>query len=333
MSNTIDQAARAWLNRNGGDFQQWQGEEFIATCIKQGINCNVDDVTAYIAGGRLVFIVEAATHVRRAQETGLLIGIECRTIVREGDRSIIAVAKVHRHVKLPHSEPAIYEAHTYRHEVNVKQWADDLGKCNSIWKSRPESMAMKCAKVAALKDAFAGELIGLDHQYENTDAPTVSNHGAGGPNAAPRTPPPQAAPPKSRGAAAGRSAIQAFVDHARDTAAQHSASPSMALTSAASDHGYTPGDVESIAKRLFGVGTAQLSQTQAGRVVAGLGRKLATAAQWSELCGLRDAFTAGGGDFGALLKGQGYDAPLKIISQDEAAVLIGAVEPLVREAA
>ena len=124
-------------------------KEFLRCCIATGLNPKYDGVVAYPSAGRLVFIVEHDTMIQRASRTGELKGMESGTRIRE-DGGVIAWAKVYRGEGRDMFAAA----------VDVAQWQAAHPR-SPFWKSRPQSMAEKCARVMAVKLAFAAEFQGL----------------------------------------------------------------------------------------------------------------------------------------------------------------------------
>jgi len=143
----IEAGCREFLKKEKGLIPL--AKEFLRCCEATGLNPRYDGVVAYPSSGRLVFIVEHDTMIQRAAQTGDLQGIESGTRIRE-DSAVVAWAKVYRGES----------KNMFAAEVDVAQWQAAHPR-SPFWKSRPQSMAEKCARVMAVKLAFAAEFQGL----------------------------------------------------------------------------------------------------------------------------------------------------------------------------
>ena len=143
----IEAGCREFLKKEKGLIPL--AKEFLRCCEATGLNPRYDGVVAYPSSGRLVFIVEHDTMIQKAAQTGDLKGIESGTRIRE-DSAVVAWAKVYRGEGRD----------MFAAEVDVAQWQAAHPR-SPFWKSRPQSMAEKCARVMAVKLAFAAEFQGL----------------------------------------------------------------------------------------------------------------------------------------------------------------------------
>ena len=138
----------------------------VAYCVRAQLDPEREGVTWYEAKGKLVVVVHHDTYVARAAATGEFGGMRswCEVRGRESwtdgegvvhdTEIVIAKAEVVR-------APKTYVGYTVQVEVNVYQYAKGLGKADSPWAWGPEMMALKCARVEALKQAFPEVLFGL----------------------------------------------------------------------------------------------------------------------------------------------------------------------------
>ncbi len=191
MMTSIEKACREFLNRtepHKESYQQLtkeQGEEFIRRCELANLNPNKEGVTAYNAKGKLVMVVHHDTYVRRAAGTGEFASIKSWVTARASTSRVDKDGVVHEElVYIAHAEVvrrrfvSNLDLHEWvkdvtSAEVNVGQWQKAMR--GPTWKTMPETMAMKCARVEALKEAFPEVLYGLpDGVGDVVDAPTSS---------------------------------------------------------------------------------------------------------------------------------------------------------------
>ena len=183
----IREAAIEWLNAyndtcaSGKDMlpdgpRAGCGWEFIRRCERAALNPLEEDVTAYPAYNdktgvwSLVWIPALQTLLRRAESTGLLMGIRRSSRVRE-DRVVIVWAEVVRlYVPSPGAQAlgVTPEAREFYVEGRVDQWQAQVGR-SPFWKANPEHMAGNAVLRAALMEAFPDVLDGFGE-----DAPDAS---------------------------------------------------------------------------------------------------------------------------------------------------------------
>ncbi len=137
--------------------------ELVRRCAVAKLNPRVDEVSVYVAKGKLVFVPGLSVYRQRSSHSGQLAGVRKWTRIREGDRAVIACCEVTRK-----------GGGTYSSEVHVAQWfamqARGAPDSKSAWRTTPETMAMHGAYRDATRLAFGEELAGVEDGFEPDDA-------------------------------------------------------------------------------------------------------------------------------------------------------------------
>lgn len=147
--------------RDGDKIPAHEIGEFILLCHYRKLNPLKNQIYAIPRKRKDKVYLSAETSIGGltsiAQRTGECTGMECKPVYYKDGSVRGAVAIVQR------------KGHEYKAWVPFREY--DQG--TPIWRNKPETMIMKCAKAAALRMAFPEDTEGL---YTSDEMPAVSEH-------------------------------------------------------------------------------------------------------------------------------------------------------------